>query len=221
MSKEHKNIFRRNDEFSCSACLKTWSVNDPEPPECDAVRVSSPTMRHIQNLPKGMGKTMSPEQAEELLQRFRKDFPEFEIAVAPPIGEWDDKFRDHQRLLGQMGSRGALRNLDFAALEERIVGHAVAGWPTPNSPLGAWLVSDVEDPQEALLVYAMSAKNATQFVNGVLKLHGTLEATRCQAMDGEARGMSPYCDANPNNRKKAGKISRRKVKSLVEWQSGQ
>lgn len=188
MSKEHKAPFRRNDEMSCGSCMKTWDINDPEPPECDPVRFrGGPT--HPQNLPR-----------------------------AEDMADWDDKFRGHRQVVAQLQSKGALRNTDFASLEERVVGHATAGWPTPNSPLSAWLVSDVEDPKTALLMYAMTGKNACQFVSNVLKIHGTLEASRCQAMDGEARGMSPYCDANPNNRKKAGKVSRRSVVSITEWQ---
>lgn len=124
----------------------------------------------------------------------------------------------HKRLQGDNLPRGCLRNMDFTELEARALQQASIGWPTPASPLSAWLVFDAEDPKKALLVYAQTGKSAVTFVNQVLKLHGTLTAARCQDMDGEARGFAPYVDANPRNRSRAAKMSRRRIVSLLDWQ---
>lgn len=30
----HRSVRRYGDEYHCSACGKQWSIDDPEPPEC-------------------------------------------------------------------------------------------------------------------------------------------------------------------------------------------
>lgn len=34
MKNPHRQPRQYSDQVSCSACGKTWDVNDPEPPEC-------------------------------------------------------------------------------------------------------------------------------------------------------------------------------------------
>ena len=30
----HRSVRRYGDEYHCSACGKQWSIDDPDPPEC-------------------------------------------------------------------------------------------------------------------------------------------------------------------------------------------
>lgn len=85
MSLEHKDVVRMNDEYFCTACGKSWAVDDKDPPECDAVRHQSAPVRNIQNLPRAaepvfmharsVGKTMTKEQAIKLSEEYRKSNP--------------------------------------------------------------------------------------------------------------------------------------------------
>jgi len=124
------------------------------------------------------------------------------------------------RPLGDNLPRGCLRSEDFSRLEELALASVNNGWPTPTSPLSAWLVHDLEDPKTSLLVFAMNGPSAVKYIAAITKKPGTLEARRCRSLDEEAFGASPYCDANPSNRNKAEKAARTRVISLLEWLQG-
>lgn len=245
MTLEHKNVVRCNDEYVCTACGKSWDISDSEPPACEPQFYSGgvltdkhPDPEMIPAILPGLRQYWDPVRNAEGIDRMHATAVGKTITIlvdGSPTGRLEGNMQadlyaralkgvgitrgvtQHKRMLGDNLPRGCLRNTDFSDLEQRALAQAAIGWPTPASPLSAWLVYDAEDPKTALLVYAMTGKSAVAFVNQVLKLHGTLESCRCQMMDGEARGFAPYVDANPNNRKKAKKASRRNVVTLLEW----
>lgn len=236
MTLEHKNVVRCNDEYFCTACGKSWDVTDREPPACEPQFATESPYNGGFIPPGGFG-----EQVDVVIQN-KDGSVEKTVATLTPTGRSEFNRREEfyanlrQQAWVTPKSVGKTMTLEEAEkrwqefkeanphlsvpwqeIEARAVSAATQGWPTPASPLSAWLVYDAEDPKTALLVYAMTGKSAVAFVNQVLKLHGTLESCRCQMMDGEARGFAPYVDANPNNRKKAKKASRRNVVTLLEW----
>lgn len=47
----HRSVRRYGDEYHCSACGKQWSIDDPDPPECQresrAAREAVESMRKM------------------------------------------------------------------------------------------------------------------------------------------------------------------------------
>lgn len=42
MSLQHKKLVRIGDEYCCAFCGKSWSIDDTDPPACEAVEAISP-----------------------------------------------------------------------------------------------------------------------------------------------------------------------------------
>lgn len=89
MSLQHKKISRIGDEYSCAFCGKSWSIDDIDPPACEAVVAivgkGVRTMRsgpgpEMQNLPRvADGNEMTREQMGEA---FHADLSELEQKAA-------------------------------------------------------------------------------------------------------------------------------------------
>lgn len=76
MSLEHKDVVRMNDEYFCTACGKSWAVDDKDPPFCGTglARGVSPGFRTVQQIPRGivdkMGGREWPTPMGGILQAF-------------------------------------------------------------------------------------------------------------------------------------------------------
>ncbi|QMV29956.1 hypothetical protein JT351_gp50 [Providencia phage vB_PreS-PibeRecoleta] len=89
MSLQHKKISRIGDEYSCAFCGKMWSIDDTDPPACEAVVAivgkgvrtwHSMPRPNMQNLPRvADGNEMTREQMGEA---FHADISELELKAA-------------------------------------------------------------------------------------------------------------------------------------------
>lgn len=202
MSLNHKNVVRNNDEFICTACGKSWDATDREPPPCNVVRHQSAPVKSIQNLPRngtfmiarGVGKTMSVEQAEKYAEEWRKNNPRIAQYWVTPT----DPNRLLERMLVEQANATPLTRADFATVT-------------------AWLVSEIGDERRAMLVYAADRHTAQAYAVAVTGRTATMEVRRLGAMDKHGYGRSAYVELNPMLLKKASKAAGREVVSLITW----
>lgn len=244
MSLDHKNVVRNNDEFFCTVCGKSWESTDRDPPACEPQFATEPPYNggfippfpnetddagedvdvtivgqsHVETV---TARLTSAGRSEILrTQQFIGAAAAHTLAVHGVSKLIPDGLEIPKEMFDRMKCAGRLRSEDFSRLEELALASVDKGWPTPTSPLCAWLVHDLEDPKTSLLVFAMNGPSAVKYVAAITKKPGTLEARRCRSLDDEAFGASPYCDANPTNRNKAEKAARTRVISLLEWLHG-
>lgn len=204
MSLDHKNVVRNNDEFICTACGKSWDATDREPPPCNAVRHQSAPVKSIQNLPRngtfmiarGVGKTMTEEQAAQYAEEWRKNNPR--ITQYWPTPTPSDPNRLMERMLVEHANALPLTRADFATVT-------------------AWLVSEIGDERRAMLVYAADRHTAQTYAVAVTGRTATMEVRRLGAMDKHGYGRSAYVELNPALLKKASKAAGREVVSLITW----
>lgn len=181
MSLQHKKLARIGDEYSCAFCGKMWSIDDQDPPACEAVVAivgkGVRTMRsgpgpEMQNVPRvAQGNEMTREQMGEA---FHADISELELKAAALYAsnpECQDEYYDR---IAEMHKRAfAIANSNPGCSQRVAIAPPTFAAPygldaSENYHLDDMYIIGLETPQgwKGCAIYAKSGEKAMRYFMG-------------------------------------------------------